>query len=104
MHPIFNPKFTIVTEYPMMFSSTDLKHIEIEILYAISGSETLYQCASSESLESGNYNSIDTLAESYSLLENHRFQLGFFRRKLEYLWKINSNDHPRTEFKKSKKI
>ena len=104
MNPIFNPKFTIVTEYPMMFSSTDLQHIELEILYAISSDETLSRCESSEPLESAPYDSIDTLAEAHNLLKNLRFQLSFFRRKLEYLWKIESNDCLRTEFKKSKKI
>ncbi|MEL6232107.1 MAG: hypothetical protein AAFR24_19555 [Cyanobacteria bacterium J06627_3] len=104
MNPIFNPKFTIVTEYPMMFSSTDLGHIELEIRYAISSNETPYHYESSESLGFGHYDSIETLAESYRLLENRRFQLRFFRRKLEYLWKIESNDYPRREFKQSEKI
>ena len=104
MNPIFNPKFTIVTEYPMMFSSMDLKHIELEILYALSNDEAFYHWDSSEPWETGYDDAIDTLAESYNLLENRRFQLRFFRRKLEYLWKIESNDCLRTEFKKSGRI
>lgn len=31
----FSPKFTLVTPYPMMFSSADLRHIELEILHVI---------------------------------------------------------------------
>ena len=104
MNPIFNPKFTLVTEYPMMFSSSDLRHIELEMLHAVSD-EAHPGRNLSEPLWFGGYcGSTNRLTEFYNFLGNNRFQLQLFRRKLEYLWEIDCQDSPMCDCKRSEKI
>ena len=94
----FSPKFTIATAYPMMFSSADLKHIESEMLCAISTNST-----PRDSVEPSNtalFDAIETPTDFYAWTRDNESQRLQTLRQLERLWQSRSADSPKKEYKK----
>lgn len=86
----FSPKFTIATAYPMMFSSDDLRHVEIEMLHAIfADSES--SCNLADPASAHYFDTIETPTELYRWSQNDKQRM---RRllQLERLWEIGSDD------------
>jgi hypothetical protein len=91
----FSPKFTIATAYPMMYSSSDLKYIESDMLDMISADTT---SSPSEPLEASHHSfwdAIETATDFYAWVKHDESRRQHTLKRLESLWKHGSEDSPR---------
>ena len=86
----FSPKFTIATAYPMMFSSDDLRHVEMEMLHVIfADSESSYNLT-----DPANAHYFDTIETPTELSRwSHKVKQRMSRLlQLERIWEIGPDD------------
>lgn len=103
MKPRFNPKFTIATDYPMMFSSADLGYIELDMLNAILTEAEV--CPSKLLAPSGVEYATDPvmLDEFYGLLSDSESEWLNLSKQLEHIWEIEPEVSFRKDLKSPKK-
>ncbi|MBE9070265.1 hypothetical protein IQ260_26845 [Leptolyngbya cf. ectocarpi LEGE 11479] len=102
MKPRFNPKFTIATAYPMMFSSADLGHIELDMLNAILTEKEIGPPHLLAPSENG-YVNPPAPDGFYNWLSDSEFEWLYLSRQLENIWEIEPEDSFRKDLKSPKK-
>lgn len=98
----FSPKFAIITAYPMMFSSADLKYVELDMIHAIISDEIPHFKESSESSSTDYFDTLEITIEFHNLLRNRESEwLHVSRQQLEYIWEMELGDSSREDLKKN---
>ncbi|WP_152532168.1 hypothetical protein [Leptolyngbya sp. Heron Island J] len=82
----------------MMFSSADLKHIELEMLNAVSADSA--PCQSPEPSKKVFIDAIETPTDLYIWARKNESQLLQILGQLERLWQNSSEDAPQKGYKK----
>lgn len=95
----FSPKFTIATAYPMMYSSSDLKYIESEMLHSISTDAASSRWEASEPSNYAFLDTIETPTDCYRWVKHAESQRSHTLRQLERIWQSGSEDSPRKGYK-----
>ncbi|MBT9314044.1 hypothetical protein [Leptothoe spongobia] len=70
----------------MMFSQTDLKYFELEMLHTILTDDAPYPWNPAEPAAANYFDTIETLTEFYDLLKDNESQWLHLLRQLEPLW------------------
>lgn len=103
MKPRFNPKFTIATTYPMMFSSADLSYIELDMLNAILTEEDVRPAKLLDPPGIGYVDTSVTLDGFYSSLGDSEFERLQLSKQLGNIWEIEPTNFSKKDLKSHKR-